>query len=120
MGEAELAVLVMALVVGLLIGLLIAWASQLVSTGHPPRPVAREAARAPATGRRLEPHTGRAVIGALLALMAAFLVVVAMVPGLLDDIPPLDDLPASGFVLAFAVLLISVGYALPTWLGVRN
>ncbi len=120
MGEAELAVLVMALVVGLLIGLLIAWASLLLSTGHPPRPAAREAARTPAVGRRLEPHTGRAVIGALLALLAAFLVVAAMVPGLLDGVPPLDELPASGFVLAFAVLLISVGYALPTWLGVRN
>jgi hypothetical protein len=120
MVEAELAVLVMALAVGLLIGLLIAWASLLASTGHPARPVAREAARPAVAGRRLEPHTGRAVIGALLALLAAFLVVVAMVPGLLDGVPPLDDLPASGFVLAFAVLLVSVGYALPTWLGVRQ
>jgi hypothetical protein len=120
MGEAELAVLVMTLVAGLFIGLLIAWASLLASTGHPARPLAREAARARTAGRRMEPHTGRAFIGALVALMAAFLVVAAMVPDLLPDVPTMDEIPARGFVLAFAVLLVSVGYALPTWLGVRH
>lgn len=120
MGEAELAVLVMALLVGLFVGLLLAWSSLLASPGHPPRTMARETGSARGEARRPEAHAGRASLGAHLAILAAASLALLMVPDLAGALPPLEDLPVSSFVLAFAALLISVGYALPTWLGVRR
>ncbi len=120
MGEAELAVLVMALLVGLLIGFLVPWTSLLTSTGHPARPVAREAVRGPPPGRRREPHTGRVIAGSFLAVLGASLLIALMMPDIVDGVPLLEDLPVSTFVLAFASLLVSVGYAMPTWVGVRR
>jgi hypothetical protein len=120
MGEAELAVLVMTLLVGLLIGLLVPWASLLTSTGHPARSVAREAGRGLSPGRRPEAHTGRVVAGSILAVIGASAIIALMLPDIVDGVPVLDDLPGSTFVLAFAALLVSVGYALPTWVGVRK
>ncbi|NOQ54797.1 MAG: hypothetical protein GQ558_09365 [Thermoplasmata archaeon] len=120
MGEAELAVLVMTLLVGLLIGLLVPWTSLLTSTGHPERSVAREAGRGPPPGRRPEAHTGRVIAGSFLAVIGASLLIALMLPDIVDGVPLLDDLPVSTFVLAFAALLVSVGYAMPTWVGVRR
>ena len=120
MGEAELAVLVMTLLVGLLIGLLVPWASLLTSTGHPARSVAREAGRGPPPGRRPEAHTGRVIAGSLLAVLGASVLIVLMMPDIVEGLPLQDDLPVSTFVLAFAALLVSVGYALPTGVGVRK
>ncbi len=120
MGEAELAVLVMTLIVGLLIGLLVPWASLLTATGHPARSVAREAGRGPPPGGRREAHTGRVIAGSILAVIGATVLIVLMLPDIVDGVPVLDDLPVSTFVLAFAALLVSVGYALPTWVGVRK
>lgn len=120
MGEAELAVLVMTLLVGLLIGLLVPWASLLTSTGHPARPVAREAGRGPPQGGRREAHTGRVIAGSILAVLGASVLIALMLPDIVDGVPLLEGLPVSTFVLAFAALLVSVGYALPTWVGVRK
>jgi hypothetical protein len=120
MGEAELAVLVMTLLVGLLIGLLVPWVSLLTSTGHPARTVAREAGRGPHPGRLPEAHTGRVIAGACLAILGGSILIALMLPDIVDGVPLLEELPVSTFVLAFAALLVSVGYALPTWLGVRK
>ena len=120
MGEAELAVLVMTLLVGLLIGLLVPWASLLTSTGHPARSMAREAGRGPPPGRQPEGHTGRVIAGSILAVLGASVLIALMLPDIVGGVPLLDDLRASSFVLAFAALLVSVGYAMPTWVGVRR
>jgi hypothetical protein len=120
MGEAELAVLVMVLLVGLLIGLLLPWSSLLTSTGHPARRTLEEAAGRPVPGRRLEPGTGLAVAGALLALLASALLVAAIVPSLAEGIPGMEDVSGSAVVLSSAALVVILGYALPTWLGVHR
>lgn len=112
--------LVMTLLVGLLISLLVPWASLLTSTGHPARSVAREAGRGLSPGRRPEAHTGRVIAGSILAVIGASAIIALMLPDIVDGVPVLDDLPVSTFVLAFAALLVSVGYALPTWVGVRK
>ena len=78
MGEAELAVLVMALLVGLLIGLLVPWTSLLTSTGHPERSMAREAGRGLPPGRRPEAHTGRVIAGSFLAVLGAIALAVVV------------------------------------------
>ncbi|MCK5414020.1 MAG: hypothetical protein KAJ35_01425 [Thermoplasmata archaeon] len=120
MGEAGLAVLIMVLIVGLVVAFLLPWASQLASTGHPPRRAACEAGPPMPRRRLVEAHTGRAALGSVLAVFVTALLLTLLVPGLLPDLPPLDELPRAGLVFAFAAFIVSVVYALPSWLGVRH
>ncbi len=120
MGEAGLAVLIMVLIVGLFVSLLLPWATRLASTGHPARKVAREAGPPVPRRRVSEPHTGRFAMGAVLAVLVTALLLGLLVPGLLPDIPALEDLPRAGLVLSFAAFIVAVGYALPALLGVRH
>lgn len=118
MGEAGLAILIVVLLVGILVSFLLPWASLLASTGHPVRKVAREAG-APLPRRRVaERHMGRAALGSVLAVLATALLLALLVPGLVADIPVLDDLPRAGLVFAFSAFMVSVVLALPAWLGV--
>lgn len=120
MDEAGLAVLIMVLIVGLAVSFLLPWATQLAATGHPPRKVAMETGPPMPRRRLVEPHTGRAALGAVLAVAVTTVLLVLLVPGLVTDVPPLEDLPRAGLVLSFSALIVSVGYALPAWLGVRR
>ena len=120
MGEAELAVLVMVLLVGLLIGVLLPWSSLLAGTGHPPRRTVEEGLEGPRVGRRGEPGTVLAVSMALLALLASALLVWSMVPSLAGELPGMGEVPGSAVVLSSTALLVVMGYALPTWLGVHR
>ena len=120
MGEAELAVLIMALVVGLIMAFLLPWASLLVSTGHPPRKAAREAGPPLPRRRLVERHTDRAALGAVMAILTAVLLLTLLVPDLASDILEADQLPRAGLIFAFSAFIVSVGYALPVWLGVRH
>lgn len=118
MGEAGLAVLIMVLLVGLLVALLLPWASQLASTGHPAREVVQEAGPPVPRRRSRERHTGRAALGAVLAVMATTLLLALLVPYMATEVPPLEDLPRASLVLAFSAFIVSVAFALPSWLGV--
>jgi hypothetical protein len=120
MGEAGLAVVIMVLLVGLFVALLLPWASRLASTGHPERKVAREAGPPMPRRRVVERHTGRAAMGAVLAVVVTALLLVLMLPDLMSDLPLVDELPRPSLVFAFAALIVSVVYALPAWLGVHR
>jgi polyferredoxin len=120
MGEAGLAVLIMVLIVGLVVAFLLPWASLLASTGHPTRKAAREAGPPMPRRRVIERHTGRAALGAILAIYVTALLLTLMVPDLITDLPIVDDLPRATLVFAFAAFIVSVVYALPAWLGVRQ
>ena len=118
MDEAGLAVLIMVLIVGLIVSLLLPWATQLAAPGHPPRRAAREAGPPLPRRRLVEPHAGRAGVGAVLAVLVTTLLLALLVPGLMSDVPSLEDLPRAGLVFSFSALIVSVIYALPAWLGV--
>jgi hypothetical protein len=120
MGEAGLAVLIMVLVAGLAMAFLLPWASQLAATGHPLRRVAREAGPPMPRRRLVEAHTGRAALGAVLAVLVTALLLWLLLPGTISQLPPMEDLPRASLVFAFAAFIVSVGYALPAWLGVRQ
>jgi hypothetical protein len=120
MDEAGLAVVIMVLAVSFIAAVLLPWASRLVSTGHPERKAAREAGPPVPRRRVVERHTGRAALGGLLAVVVTALLLTLLVPDLMPDLPALDDLPRSSLVFAFAAFIVSVGYALPAWLGVHR
>ena len=120
MGEAGLAVLIMALVVGLIMAFILPWASLLVSTGHPPRKATREAGPPLPRRRLVERHTSRTALGGVLAILITVLLLTLLVPDLTSDILEADQLPRAGLVFAFSAFIVSVGYALPAWLGVRR
>ncbi|UCC94119.1 MAG: hypothetical protein JSW25_05515 [Thermoplasmata archaeon] len=120
MGETGLAVLIMVLIVGMVVALLLPWATRLASTGHPERRVHREAGPPVPRRRLVERHTGRAAVGAVLAVVVTSLLLVLLATDLLSDVPGLEELPRASLVFAFAALIVSVGYALPSWLGVRR
>jgi hypothetical protein len=118
MGEAGLAVLIMVLLVGLVIAVLLPWVTQLASTGHDARRVASEAGPPLPRRRLVERHTGRAALGAFLAVLVTALLLSLLVPGMVPEVPSLDELPRASLVLAFAAFIVSVGFALPAWLEV--
>jgi hypothetical protein len=120
MDEAGLAVLIMVLVVGLIVSILLPWVTQLASPGHVPRKAAREAGPPLPRRRVLEPHTGRAAAGAVLAIIVTALLLALLVPGMTAEVPILGDLPRAGLVLSFSAFILTVVYALPSWLGVRR
>jgi hypothetical protein len=120
MGEAGLAVLIMTLLVGLITAFLLPWGSLLASTGHPPRRATREVGPPMPPERPREAHTGRAAIGSVLAILMTSLLLFLIIPELAADISPVDELPQRSLVLAFAAFIVSVGFALPKWLGVRR
>lgn len=118
MGEAGLAVLIMVLLVGLITALLVPWFTVLVSTGHPPRRVTSEVGPPVPRRRSRERYTGRAALGMVLAVVATALLLALMVPYLAADVPLVEDLPRPSLVLAFSAFIVSVAFALPSWLGV--
>ena len=120
MGEAGLAVLITVLVVGLVVSMLLPWATYLAMTGHGPRKAAREAGPPIPRRRIVEPHTARFATGAVLAVLVTALLLGLLVPGLLPEVPGLEELPKAGLVLSFSALIVTVVYALPAWLGVRH
>jgi len=120
MGEAGLAILIMVLIVGLVVAFFLPWASELVSTGHPSRKAIQEAGPPLPRRRSVERHTGRAALGAVLAVLVTSLLLALLVPGLISGIPAVDDLPRASLVLAFSAFIVTVGFALPSWLGMRQ
>lgn len=121
MGSVELAVLIVVLLVGLVIGGLLTWATQLLGTGQGSRRMPVEVVGAAPARREAERHAGRAVLGAILAILAATALALLLVPGLVQGLPSLlEEVPGGAFTLSFAVLIVSVAFALPRWLGVRR
>lgn len=120
MGSVELAVLLASALVGLALGAFIAWASRLAGTGHPPKPQVQEVAVPTLPDVAPERGTARALFGALLAVLATTLVALFTLSGTVGWMPPLDDLPGGALTIAFAVLIVAVVFATPTWLGVRR
>ena len=120
MGSVALAVLIMVLLVGLIIGGLLPWATQLLGTGHGERWLASEASRPHPPGREGERHAWRATLGALLAIAASAVAALLLVPGSVQGLPSVAELPGGAFTLSFAVLIVAVVFALPRWLGVRR
>jgi len=120
MGEAGLAILIMVLIVGLVVAFFLPWASQLASTGHPSRRSIQEAGPPMPRRRLVERHTARAALGAFLAVFVTALLLALLVPGLISGLPAVDDLPRASLVFAFSAFIVSVVYALPVWLGVRQ
>jgi hypothetical protein len=57
-------------------------------------------------------------MGALLAVLVTALLLSLLVPGIVPELPALEDLPRANLVLAFAAFIVSVGFALPAWLEV--
>ena len=118
MGSWELVVLVMALTLGLILGGLIPWITQLVGTGHPMRRMAIEEGRPRGHRSEMEPGTARAALGALLAIVAASILTLLLVPSTIEGLPSIDDIPGGAFSISFGVLIVAVAFALPRWLGV--
>lgn len=120
MGEAGLAVLIMVLIVGLVMAFLLPWASVLVSTGHPPRKATLEAGPPLPRRRLVERHAARSAIGAVLAIFITAFLLTLFVPELSSNLPEVDQIPRVALIFAFSAFIVSVGYALPTWLGVQH
>ena len=120
MGSLELAVLVIALLMGLFLGGLLPWATTLLGTGHPRRRGAKGHQHQVPPGQQVEPGEWRALAGALLAVAVAVLFVLLLVPGSVEGLSEAVDVPGGALPLSFAVLILAIVFALPTWLGVRR
>ena len=120
MGSVGLVVLIVVLLVGLLLGGMLAWASGLLSTGHPKRRAAKGHPQEGPPARRAAPGSARSVIGAFVAIAVAFCFVVILVPASIQGLPVMVDVPGGALTLSFAVLILAVAFALPSWLGVRH
>jgi hypothetical protein len=60
------------------------------------------------------------MLGAFLAIAAAALVTLLLVPGSIEGLTSIKEVPGATFTLSFAVLMVAVVFALPRWLGVRR
>ncbi len=120
MGSLELAVVAIVLLMGLFIGGLLPWASTLLGTGHPRRRSAKGHQHLAPPRRKVEPHEWRALVGAILAVAVAVLFVLLLVPGSIEGLSEAVDVPGGALSLSFAVLILAIVFALPTWLGVRR
>jgi hypothetical protein len=60
------------------------------------------------------------MLGASLAIVATALVAILLVPGSVEGLTSIEEVPGATFTLAFAVLIVAVVFALPRWLGVRR
>ena len=120
MGSLELAVLGIVLLIGLFLGGLLPWASTLLGTGHPRRCGAKGHQHQAPPRRQVEPREWRALGGALLAVAVAVLFVLLLVPGSVEGLSEAVDVPGGALSLSFAVLILAIVFALPTWLGVRR
>jgi hypothetical protein len=120
MGSLGLAVLAVVLLMGLFLGGLLPWASTLLGTGHPTRRGAKGHQHLAPPDRRVEPGAGRALAGALLAVAVSVLFVLFLVPGSVEGLSEAVDVPGGALTLSFAVLILAIVFALPTWLGVRR
>jgi hypothetical protein len=120
MASVELVVLVTVLLMGLFLGGMLPWFTQLLGTGHPSRRMAVEDGRPRGGGRDVEAGVARASMGALVAIVAVTIVLVLIVPGTVQGLSVLEDLPGGALTLSFAVLMVAVVFALPRWLGVQQ